>query len=180
MHVFVCSVYQSATICDDCNACFFVKGGQLRWASFAYSGSLPLYLLIQNNMFLAHLENKLSPSLSLCLSRPTCLCRQNSDESVWPSEAGRRTQRRQGQLTVVLARSSTSSSAASPAGPSRASDRKWDSCGGCTCHVTADNMADTGGARARAPVDSDATSGFERSFVNRDSFPTCRVSRYNN
>ena len=29
---------------NNCNAGFFVKGGQLRWA-FAYSGSLPLYSL---------------------------------------------------------------------------------------------------------------------------------------
>ena len=47
----------SLSLCDDCNACFFVNSGQLRWA-FAYSGSLPLYLLIHNNMFLVHFENK--------------------------------------------------------------------------------------------------------------------------
>jgi len=40
----------------------------MRW-EFAYSGRLPLYLLIHNNMFLVQVENKLSLSLSLSLLR---------------------------------------------------------------------------------------------------------------
>ena len=51
VRMFVCFSFLSVRLplCDDDNACFFVKGGQLRW-TFAYSGSLPLYLLIQNNI----------------------------------------------------------------------------------------------------------------------------------
>jgi len=44
---------------DNCNACFFIKGGQLRWA-FAYSGSLPLYSLTHNNILFGSVGNKLS------------------------------------------------------------------------------------------------------------------------